>query len=273
MLSTLLVETPHFLCCFTPTTLHNVTPSRTCLRISTVTRLEVLCNIKISEHVSVKGVIKDCFSSFARRCVALEVAKCYGLGSSISEDSSHNVAGNSGQAEESNYKNETNGPGNGDGNNDDNGNGNNNNNHPEEGHPESFNHERLTGLEWWWWWKFQQTRQSSSSHDNEHELWPFNKAVQVVSNGVKETMIKPVVRAIVLGPISKQVTLQGLLLCLVFGAFFVACVQMFAGLAMVSVGLSVAGLAGIVLGILWRTLKLQCSKDHRDHGDDDNCDL
>ncbi|KAK9706942.1 hypothetical protein RND81_07G162600 [Saponaria officinalis] len=264
MLSVAFLQTQYLLH-FTPTKLYNnVFDSRTSPKIiSTMSQLNKSQNVKTSERVLFKGMINECLFSSTQSYFTLDVVKCHAFDSSTTEDDSNNAD----EVEEEDLRSEAGNFGNADGNGNDNGNGNHNgndnDNNEREEDPE-FNDERLTGLEWWWWWKWQQTCQTSQTRDNEFDLWPVNRAVQVVANGVKETL-EPAVRAIVLGPIKKHVTMQGLLLLLVFGAFFVSCVQMFAGLAMVSTGVALAGLAGIVFAILWQTLS---SKDQSDDHDD-----
>jgi len=119
------------------------------------------------------------------------------------------------------------------------------------------NHDNATGIEWWWWWKWQQARLRSQEATRGSHLWPVDAALQVVANEVRET-IEPAVRAIVMEPLREH-TKHGLILFLVVGAFVVACMEMVAGLAVVSMGLSLGFLATLGSAFLWWSWKHRAS--------------
>lgn len=83
--------------------------------------------------------------------------------------------------------------------------------------------------------------------------WPVGAALQVVVTGLREN-IEPVVRAIVFEPLREHAK-HGLILVLVVGAFVVACMETAAGLAVVSMGVSLGFLAALGSAVLWWSWK------------------
>lgn len=144
-------------------------------------------------------------------------------------------------------------------------NGNDNGNKKDDGGDEGHNcnQDELTGIEWWWWWKWRQACCKTQNGDTRSHMWPVDVAVQVVANEVMDN-IEPAVQAIVLDPIRQYIDIQGFIMVLVLSAFLISCIQMMAGLVVVSMGVSLAGVTAIVLALLWRPWKRKGSRSQHE---------
>ncbi|XP_021835496.1 uncharacterized protein [Spinacia oleracea] len=149
------------------------------------------------------------------------------------------------------------------------GNGNDKGNGGDNGGDDQGHRSNPAGIEWWLWWKWRQACYKAQNGSTRSNMWPVDAAVQAVADEVMEN-IEPVVKAVVLEPIKQHITKDGFVLVLVFGVLLVSIIQMVVGLAILSMGVSLAGVAAFTLALLWLSRKTRGNRSQRDNEKNDN---